>query len=177
MICQEISNSLTPYEQLLNIKVKHLKCYLKAKNIDYSSCKEKNDLIELIRRNQYAPFQYELRSRQNLPSSNSDDTFSALKNPLSNFAANVQSLFTNATETLNATMNELPPTTTRPDINQRRNSRPTSLQRPMPPPPPPPPENNRRPRTPPPSQTSTISSEPQNSNQTQTTNPNASSVV
>ncbi|CAF3698093.1 unnamed protein product [Adineta steineri] len=56
LICQLISSDSTTDEQLLALKVKHLRCYLQAKNISYHTCTEKQELVDLIVRNRHLPF-------------------------------------------------------------------------------------------------------------------------
>jgi hypothetical protein len=56
LICQLISSDSTTDEQLLALKVKHLRCYLQAKNVAYHTCTEKQELVDLIVRNRHAPF-------------------------------------------------------------------------------------------------------------------------
>jgi hypothetical protein len=56
LICQLISSDSTTDEQLLALKVKHLRCFLQAKNIANHTCTEKQELVDLIVRNRHAPF-------------------------------------------------------------------------------------------------------------------------
>ena len=72
----------------MNLKVKHLRSFLQAKNIAHSTCKEKNDLIELIRRYQTVPF-VNIENRPTPSSTNFQQTFSTLADQVNNFAANL----------------------------------------------------------------------------------------
>lgn len=56
LICQVISSESTTDEQLLALKVKHLRCYLQAKNISHHTCTEKQELVDLIVQNRHVPF-------------------------------------------------------------------------------------------------------------------------
>ena len=56
LICQSISNTATSGDQLLALKVKHLRSYLQAKNITHATCTEKQDLVDLIVRSRHLPF-------------------------------------------------------------------------------------------------------------------------
>ncbi|CAF4628555.1 unnamed protein product [Rotaria socialis] len=56
LTCQLISSDSTTDDQLLALKVKHLRCYLQAKNISHHTCTEKQELVDLIVRNRQLPF-------------------------------------------------------------------------------------------------------------------------
>ncbi|CAF2523433.1 unnamed protein product [Rotaria sp. Silwood2] len=56
LICQLISNNSTTNDQLLELKVKHLRNYLQAKDISHNTCTEKQELVDLIIRSRHLPF-------------------------------------------------------------------------------------------------------------------------
>jgi hypothetical protein len=51
-----ISSDSTTNDQLLELKVKHLRYYLQAKNISHHTCTEKQELVDLIIRSRPLPF-------------------------------------------------------------------------------------------------------------------------
>ncbi|CAF0799596.1 unnamed protein product [Rotaria sp. Silwood1] len=56
LTCQLISNNSTTNDQLLELKVKHLRNYLQAKDIPHNTCTEKQELVDLIIRSRHLPF-------------------------------------------------------------------------------------------------------------------------
>ncbi|CAF0766605.1 unnamed protein product [Didymodactylos carnosus] len=76
LICQLISSESTTQEELLSIKVKHLRSYLQAKNIPNHTCTEKQELVDLIVRSRNLPFLYlQQQAAQNNPTNTNSNYF------------------------------------------------------------------------------------------------------
>lgn len=126
LTCQLISNPSTADAQLLQIKVKHLRCYLQAKDISNSTCTEKQELVDLIKQNRHRTFARLLNQQATataasspLPSSSSSSksgpfsniqhSVSSFANQVNNFASNVQDYVTNTvSDVLNTTVADQP---------------------------------------------------------------------
>jgi hypothetical protein len=103
IVCQSISNASTSEDQLLSLRVKHLRCYLQAKNIAHDTCTEKKDLVELILRHRQLPFTHQVDQQQSQSTLNSSrvnnqsggltsfqQTMSSFTDQVNNFASNLQ---------------------------------------------------------------------------------------
>ncbi|CAF1499010.1 unnamed protein product [Rotaria sp. Silwood1] len=124
LTCQLISSDSTTDEQLLALKVKHLRCYLQAKNISHHTCTEKQELVDLIVRNRHLPFTrlfIQQQQQQQAQTSSSTTT-----------NANQQQFHT--------TFNQFS-TSTSASSSSSSSSTTTTVMPPPPPPPPPPPKN------------------------------------
>ena len=138
LTCQLISNPSTADSQLLQIKVKHLRCYLQAKDISNSTCTEKQELVDLIKQNRHRPFQRLLNqqptamatsppppssssSSKSGPFSNIQHTVSSFANQVNNFASNVQDYVTNTvSDVINTTVIDQPTTNPHPPPQQQQ---------------------------------------------------------
>jgi len=138
LICQLISNNTTTDSQLLELKVKHLRDYLQAKGISYHTCTEKQELVDLIKRNRHLPFTRlstqptqtspiinnttstttppsPKSSNNSGPFTNLQHTVSSFANQVNNFASNIQDYVTNTASTVSDVINHAfvdQPTTT-----------------------------------------------------------------
>lgn len=168
-----ISNTSTADEQLHELKVKHLRSYLLAKNISHDTCTEKRDLVDLIKQNRQLPFTNLLnqqtatagaatttQTKNNGPFTNFQSTVSSFANQMNNFASNIQDYVSNTvSDAMNTTLgDDLPPPTTNNSNNHNRgpfnhafpssgNSNPTTNNA----------STNQQPRRPPPAQSTTAS--------------------
>ncbi|CAF0806708.1 unnamed protein product [Adineta ricciae] len=117
LICQKISNEATTDSQLLELKVKHLRSYLQAKNIAHHTCTEKQELVALITRNRNVPFtnlyteetsselnntnqssantQQPKSDSNSKPFANLQSSVSSFANQMNSFASNIQDYVTN----------------------------------------------------------------------------------
>ncbi|CAF0737337.1 unnamed protein product [Didymodactylos carnosus] len=75
LICQLISSESSTQEQLLAVKVKHLRSYLQAKNIPNHTCTEKQELVDLIVRSRHLPFHYLQQQAAQNNSTNSNNNY------------------------------------------------------------------------------------------------------
>lgn len=146
-----ISNPSTTDPQLLQIKVKHLRCYLQSKDISNSTCTEKQELVDLIKQNRHRPFARLLNqqptamatsqppppsssssSSKSGPFGNIQHTVSSFANQVNNFATNVQDYVTNTvSDVINTTIGDQPttnpppqPTTANPQQQQQQQQQP-----------------------------------------------------
>ena len=131
--------------------MKHLRCYLQAKDIPHNTCTEKQELVDLIKYNRQRPF-IRLFNQQSTtaparssspkpgPFSSFQNTVSSIANQVNSFASNVQDyVATTVNDALNTTVNDQP--TTAAARSQPR----TTAYNPTPPPPPPPQQQQQRP--------------------------------
>ena len=160
-----ISNQSTNDTQLLELKVKHLRSYLQAKDISHNTCTEKRELVDLIKQNRQKPFtrlfnqqsnnNNSSTSQQNKsgPFSTFQNTVSSFANQVNSFASNIQDYVSNTVSDVIHTIGDEPTNTSLPPPPQASASRPP----PPPPqasasrPPPPPPQTSASRRPPPPS--------------------------
>ncbi len=175
LTCQLISHESTRNEQLLELKVKQLRAYLQAKDIAHNTCTEKQELVDLIKRNRHLPFSRLLNQQQQQssqtasksgPFSNLQHSVSSFANQVNSFASNVQDYVANTvSEVINNTVADQP--TTNPiggpspsgypaqtTSNATTNPQPQPRRAPPPPGRPPPPPG----RPPPPPQAAAASS-------------------
>ncbi len=121
-----ISNPSTTDNQLLELKVKHLRCYLQAKDISHNTCTEKQELVDLIKQNRNRTFTRLFNQQSTTvpprasspktgPFVNFQNTVSSLANQVNSFASNVQDYVTNTvSDALNTTIGDQP--TTNPNL-------------------------------------------------------------
>ncbi len=140
-----ISNPSTNDNQLLEIKVKHLRCYLQAKDISHNTCTEKQELVDLIKHNRQRPFTRLFNQQSTTaparssspktgPFSSFQNTVSSFANQVNSFASNVQDYVSNTVaDAINTTAGDQP--TTSPHSGPRNQPR-TTVNNPPPPPPP-----------------------------------------
>jgi len=107
LICQLISNNSTRDEQLLELKVKHLRSYLQAKDIPHNTCTEKQELVDLIKQSRHLPFTRLFNQQTQAaaatttqqpkpgPFTNLQNTVSSFANQVNNLATNLQGYVTN----------------------------------------------------------------------------------
>lgn len=98
-------------EQLSNLKVKHLRSYLAAKRINHQTCKEKQDLVDLIVNHRHVPFSglSALQSSANVSSSQNSSSTGGRSNfqqTMSSFADQVNNLATNLSNTVTSVFNQ-----------------------------------------------------------------------
>jgi len=123
LICQLISNNSTRDEQLLELKVKHLRSYLQAKDIPHNTCTEKQELVDLIKQNRHLQFTRLFNQQTQAaattmqqpqppkpgPFINLQNTVSSFANQVNNFATNVQDYVTNTvSDVINNTIGDQP---------------------------------------------------------------------
>lgn len=80
LICQSISDTTTGDDQLLTLKVKHLRSYLQAKNVTHATCTEKQDLVDLIVRSRHLPFTGLATQQPQLPGASATTTTAQTNN-------------------------------------------------------------------------------------------------
>ena len=119
LTCQLISNGSTTDNQLLELKVKHLRCYLQAKDIPNNTCTEKQELVDLIKQNRHRPFTRLFNQQSNTASASSSSsakpgpftnlqhTVSSFANQVNNFASNVQDYVTNTVSDMTNTVSDV----------------------------------------------------------------------
>ncbi len=102
--------------------MKHLRCYLQAKDISHNTCTEKQELVDLIKQNRHRPFtrlfnqqSTTIPPRSSSPKSgpfvNFQNTVSSFANQVNNFASNVQDYVANTvSDAMNTTLGDQPTT-------------------------------------------------------------------
>ncbi|CAF1232952.1 unnamed protein product [Adineta steineri] len=148
LTCQLISNTSTTNDQLLALKVKHLKSYLKAKDISNDNCTEKQELVNLIINNRNLPFthvftqptqtnqqqsqttvqpppqpQTPKSDNNSKPFANLQSTVSSFANQMNSFATNIQDYVTNTVSgVINQTLPDQPQQSTTTTNNNNSNN-------------------------------------------------------
>ncbi|CAF0940634.1 unnamed protein product [Rotaria sordida] len=113
LICQLISNNSTTNDQLLELKVKHLRNYLQAKDISHNTCTEKQELVDLIIRSRHLPFSNLLNQQTDTSSIIDNTTFnqSSTSNNSSPSTSSMHSSksgpFTNLQQTVSSFANQM----------------------------------------------------------------------
>ncbi len=105
---------------MLELKVKHLRAYLQAKDISHNTCTEKQELVDLIKHNRHLPFTHLLNQQTTTtmqpppspkpgPFTNLQNTVSSFTDQVNNFATNIQDYVSNTvSDVINNTLDDGP---------------------------------------------------------------------